>query len=143
MSWLNSINVSALQFHDCSIYGVYIKPLTDSYARAGMCCFVTKSFSEEEVIDFHYGMLVFKAVLDTLIVQGVYGEGLMSGTRKFFNVSAIPVTKQMFSTNGKPYTVRLVRARNVFSDYKRPFLVQLHELYLSAEQFEREAHFAI
>lgn len=62
MSQLSSFNVRALLCHECDGYRFRNMESTIAHARAGMVCFKTQAFAEEEIIRFYYVSLSYKTL---------------------------------------------------------------------------------
>lgn len=59
--------------HECSTYGVHIKPLTISHSQAEMSCLATETIYEEEEILFLYDKLIYQMMPDVLNAWDFFG----------------------------------------------------------------------
>lgn len=84
--------MSSLLSHECSVYGLHIKPSTIAHPRAEMGCFVNQEFTDRNVVWYFYGTLVNQFMGDVLNSCGVHGEGVILVTNDLSHTSVIGLT---------------------------------------------------
>lgn len=111
VSRLNSFDVDSQLSHECSIYGVHIKPTTIAHPQEGICCFANQKSAERNLNAYVYGLLMYQIIVHALNTRGAHEEDVLMVTCEHFHTLARQLAKDVFSLDGILHSIWLVPAR--------------------------------
>lgn len=83
------------------MYGVHIEQSIMHHPEAGKECFANQAFSDNEIIGFYYGTLIFENTFYVSHSRENYEEGNVSATDFIFCIRTIYIESEVLFYDGQ------------------------------------------